>query len=371
MSVHHDALVVDLHMDTPTASLLDPEFELGAENATGHVDLPRLREGGVDAAFFVAWVEPWWAEESNSAFRRARSVLQETRRQVAATPGMRLARTGREIREARSAGDTAILLAVEGGHAISASLEKLHALAELGTRYMTLTWNHPNRWADACCSPPEHGGLSAFGREVIREMESVGVIPDLSHAADSTFWDVLEVASGPLLVTHSCARALVDHPRNVTDEMARALADHGGVIGVNFYPGFVDAEFARAVKERWTGSESDQEIRAILDPGRTAEDPVERYREYRRLRDEMAGRLGELPPAPLEALVRQILHLVEVAGVDHVALGSDFDGVAALPEGLDDVSRLPVLSGALEHRGLAGEELEKLLGENVLRLLDR
>lgn len=370
MSVHRDAVVVDLHMDTPTASLLDPAFDLASANATGHVDLPRLREGGVDAAFFVAWVEPWWAAEAGRAFQRARTVLEETRRQVQETPGLQLARSAGGVRRAREAGDTAVLLAVEGGHAIEASLERLGELAELDVRYLTLTWNHPNEWADACCSPGEHGGLTPFGREVIREMERLGVIPDLSHAADSTFWDVLEVASEPVLVSHSCARSLVHHPRNVTDEMARALADQGGVIGVNFYPGFVDAGFGRAVKERWADSEPALAIEAILDPDRKTGDPVERYRAYRRLRDEMADRLAELPPAPLESLVRQIEYLVEVAGVDHVALGSDFDGVAALPRGLEDVSRLPVLTGALEDRGFTAGELERLLGGNVLRLLD-
>lgn len=363
-----EPLVVDLHMDTPTASLADPAFDLAEWNETGHVDRPRLRAGGVAGAFFVAWIEPWWMERPGGAFRRVRGVLEETRRRVEATPGLRLARGAREVREAGEAGETAILLAVEGGHAIEGSLERLRELAELGVRYMTLTWNHSTAWADACCSPAKHGGLTPFGRSVIREMEDLRVLPDLSHAADSTFWDVLEMARAPVLVSHSCARALCDHPRNVTDEMARAVGEKGGVIGVNFYPGFLDESFARIMKERWGDSEEGHRIERILDP-ESEGDPEDRERTYRRLRDAMTERLRGVP-CPLESLVRHVEHLVEVAGVDHVALGSDFDGVPALPEGLGDVSRIPVLAEALRGRGFTEDEVQRILGGNVLRILE-
>lgn len=353
------AWVLDLHADTPTRSLERPDFRLAQRNATGHVDLPRLREGGVDGIFFVAWVEPHYMGEGGGAFRRAVTVLERTREAVEGTEGMRLARSLEQLGAAREAGDVAVFLAVEGGHALEGSPQRLESFRSLGVRYLTLTWNHATTWADACCSPPLHGGLTDRGREIVRAMEEVGIVPDLSHAADTTVRDVLEVVRGPVLVSHSCARALVDHPRNLPDDLVREVARAGGVIGVNFFPGFADASFAARIRVP-SGLEAHDE----RDDGSTPDEA-----EFRRQREALDASLGALPRPPFGCVLDHIEHLVEVAGVEHVALGSDFDGVSALPAGLDHVGHLPRIGRGLRDRGMREEDVRKILGGNVMALL--
>jgi membrane dipeptidase len=339
-------LRLDLHMDTPTKGLVHPEFRLDEKNGSGHVDLPRLREGGLDAAFFASWIEPAFDEMDGSAFRRAVDLLQLTRESVDGVEGARIVRTASELREAEEEGDLGIFLAVEGGHAIQASLERLGELARMGIRYMTLTWNHPNAWADACCSPSVHEGLTPFGKSVVREMDRLGVFPDLSHASDDTFWDTLDTSGRPPLVTHSCSRTLVDHPRNVTDEMAREIAGRGGILGINFFPAFVDGEYCAATRA----------LEARLGPDGD--------------RDERTATLRKIPPPSIDRLVDHFHHLADLAGPEYLALGSDFDGVPSLPEPLRDVSDLPLLRERLAGRGFSSEELDGIFGGNFLRMLE-
>lgn len=359
--LHRDALVVDLHADTPTEFFLDPAYDFGARHEDGHIDLPRLREGGVDAEFMIAWVPAELAAEPGASGAHALRLVDAVRDVAARTPGTRLATSAAEIEAARASGDVALLIGVEGGHAIENSLEMLGRFHAAGVRYMTLTWNNANDWADACCSPPRHGGLTEFGREVIREMNRLGMLVDVSHAADATVAHVLEVSEAPILASHSCARALANQPRNLSDEQARAIARRGGVIGVNFFPAFLDdrygAEFDRLAKET--------ERRAQAG----ASEHGDRERARREANAWMRSQLAALEPVPLERLLDHVDHLVRVAGADHVALGSDFDGVVALPAGMRDAADLPRITELMLARGYAEDDIVKILGQNVLRLL--
>jgi membrane dipeptidase len=359
--LHRDALVVDLHADTPSEFFLDPSYDFGVRHEDGHVDLPRMREGGVDAEFMIAWVPAELASQPGAAGAHALRLVEAIRDVAARTPGTRLATSAAEIEAARESGDVALLIGVEGGHALENSLEMLARFHAAGVRYVTLTWNNANDWADACCSPPRHGGLTEFGREVVREMNRLGILVDVSHAADTTVEQVLEVSEAPILASHSCARALARLPRNLTDELARAIARRGGVIGVNFFPGFLDerygARFDALMKEMEQRVDAAYAVHG------------DRDRARREAHAWLRSRLDALEPVPLDRLLDHVDHLVRVAGVDHVALGSDFDGVAALPAGVRDVADMPRITEGLLARGHSEEDVAKILGLNVLRLL--
>lgn len=359
--LHASALVVDLHADTPSRYLLHPRYDLARRHRQGHLDLPRLRDGGVDAQFFIAFVSDEYATPE-AAFRRAVRQIEAIRRVAARTPGLRLATTAAEVEAAAAAGEIAALIGVEGGHAIGTSLEALRTLHALGARYLTLTWNNTNDWADACCSPPRHGGLSAFGRDVVREMNRIGMVVDVSHVAERTFWDVLETSSAPVIASHSNTRALADHPRNLSDAQLRAIAENGGVVGVNFYAAFLDASLAPLcdrIEER---------------AGRLAGRLRRRHHPARARR--LAGHWAErrrsrLPSVPIDAVVDHLRYMADVAGPAHLALGSDFDGIPVTPRGLEDASRLPRLTELMLRRGFTEPEVRGILGENVLRVLRR
>ncbi len=359
--LHRDALVVDLHADTPTEFFLDASYDFGVRHEDGHIDLPRLREGGVAAQFMIAWVPAELAAEPGASGAHALRLVDAVRDIAARTPGARLAASAAEIEAARASGDVALLIGVEGGHALENSLEMLGRFHAAGVRYMTLTWNNANDWADACCSPPRHGGLTEFGREVIREMNRLGMLVDVSHAADTTVAQVLEVSEAPILASHSCARALARLPRNVTDEQARAIARRGGVIGVNFFPAFLDdrygARFASLMKEMESRAHA-----AYAAHG-------DRERARREANAWLRSQLDALEPVSLDRLLDHVDHLVRVAGADHVALGSDFDGILTLPAGIRDASDMPRITEGMLARGHSEDDVVKILGLNVLRLL--
>jgi membrane dipeptidase len=340
-------ITLDLHVDTPTASLFREDFDLDARNPVGHVDFPRMAEGGLDGVFFAAWVEERYRDQPGRAFARVTEILDRTVDVLEGSEGGAQVRSVAELRSTIQSGRKAVFLAVEGGHAIEGSLERLGELAHRGIRYMTLTWNHPNEWADACCSPPVHGGLTTHGRRIVAEMGRLGIFPDLSHAADSTFWDSLDASVLPPLVTHACARSLVGHARNISDDMARELAARGGVVGLAFVPGFIDADVAR----EW------QRLDAVI-PGGSSN------------REEWTRAQRALPPPSLERLVDHFHHFADLAGPEYLALGSDFDGVPSLPAELNDVASLPLLREALQRRGFSEGELDGIFGGNFLRLLE-
>ncbi|MBI4469298.1 MAG: membrane dipeptidase, partial [Acidobacteria bacterium] len=254
------------------------------------------------------------------------------------------------------------LMGIEGGHAIEDSLHALRMFYRLGVRYMTLTHSNTNNWADSSGDEPRHGGLTDFGREVVREMNRLGMLVDISHVSDETFFDVMKISQAPVIASHSSVRTLANHPRNLTDEMLRAMAANGGVVMVNFYSGFIDQAVINAQKAR------ESALKPQLD------ELSARYRDDASKLREARERLLEsrpLPRATLPRLVDHIEHVVKVAGVDHVGLGSDFDGVPTTPDGLEDVSKLPDLTYELVRRGYSDADIRKILGENFLRVLAR
>ncbi len=359
--LHRDSLVVDLHADTPSESFLDPAYDFAERHATGHLDLPRLREAGVDVQFLVAWVPANEAASPGASFRHAETLIDAIHGVAARTPGLRLATAAPEIHAAREAGDLAAVIGVEGGHAIENSLDKLRRLHQRGARYLTLTWNNSNDWADAAGDPPRHGGLTRFGRDVVRELNRLHMLVDVSHAADATLRDVLEVCAAPVVATHSNARARARHHRNLTDEQLRAIADTGGVIGVNAFPAFLDTDYGAAY-DRIDAGAATLEARLRREHG----DADRAAREARAWLDRA---LAALPPVPLSAMADHVEHIARVAGIDHVALGCDFDGIPATPAGLPHIGALPRLTEILLHRGWMDDDVRRLLGANVLRVL--
>ena len=360
LALHRDAVVVDGHSDT-ALRLLDGEIDFGRRLPDGHMDLPRLREGGVDAQFFAAWLAPSYAPDR--AFARADSLLDAVVAMTERVPGIELARTAADVRRIAARGEVAALLAIENGQAIENDLEKLRHFADRGVRYMTLTWMNSNDWADGSGGEILHHGLSDFGREVVREMERLGILIDVSHAADATFWDVLEMATKPVIASHSSTDAIQEHHRNLNDQQLRAIAKNGGVVGVNFYPAYVDPAFAAAADS------ATKAIQPQLDSlsATYADDPARAEAARDSLR---AAAYAGIPPVPLARVVDHIVHAVAVAGVDHVGLGSDFDGISAVPLGLEDASRMPALTWELRKRGFSDADVRKILGENFLRVLE-
>lgn len=355
LRVHYNAIVLDGHIDTPTL-MVDEAYALGNRNRAlaGHVDLPRMFDGGLDAAFFAIYV-PVSLGESAGAVRRARRMIDEVERQVAAlSDSIGMAYSADDVRLLTRSGRKAVLLGLEGGHVLMASADTLQALYDEGIRYVTLTHVNSHSWAESSQSPPRFGGLNDLGRRMVREMNELGMIVDLSHVSDSTFYDALQVSNAPVMLSHSSARALVDNVRNVDDDMLLALAENGGIIMINFFDPVVNSalsdSFMDAVYKRMGGrSGSLNTIWNVI---------------Y-----EMKAEQG-LPGASLEDVVDHIDHAVQIAGIDHVGLGSDFDGVFDLPAGLQDVTRLPWITYELMKRGYSEEDLYKILGGNALRVME-
>jgi len=352
LRLHYDAIVVDGHVDTPTL-MLDRGYDMGARHSsrTAHVDLPRMYEGGLDATFFALYVAPGYGE-SEQALRRASNMIQEVQRQLEARPdSVALVLSADELVRVTREGRKAILLGLEGGHAIGGSPDALRDLYQRGVRYVTLTHINSNSFADASQSRPRWNGLNEKGRRIVREMNRLGMIVDVSHASDSTFFDALKESTAPILLSHSSVRALSSSVRNASDDMLRALAERNGLIMINFFDALVNPHV--------TDEFMDEVLRRL--PGGSL---VNLWNGVYDLKSERG-----LPGAHLTHVVDHIDHAVRVAGVDHVGLGSDFDGVFDLPAGLDDVTRLPWITYELLKRGYSETEVRKLLGGNLIRLL--
>jgi len=361
LRIHREAIVVDTHSDV-TSRMLDEGFDIGRRASDGHMDIPRMKEGGIDAQFFAIYVAARYAREGGSA-RRALDMIDVVYRALEQYPNdLELALSAEDIRRIARAGKIAVLMGIEGGHAIEDSLGALRMFYRLGVRYMTLTHTNTNNWADSSGDQPRHNGLTEFGRQVVREMNRLGMLVDISHVSDKTFFDVLETTRAPVIASHSSARALTNIPRNMSDEMLRALARNGGVVMVNFGSSFVDQSYTEAVAQRR------ERLRPQLEAlrARYANDPVRLRQETERL-----FREHPVPRPPLSRLIDHIDHIVKVAGIDHVGLGSDFDGVESLPEGLDDCSKLPLITYELLKRGYSESDIKKILGENFLRVFAR
>jgi membrane dipeptidase len=351
------SITVDTHADTPS-EFLDKPFDLGILNTRGHFDYPRMKAGGLDAEFFAAYVPREYADKGAAAYTLK---IMETIHEMADNypTWVRFAGSTSDIRSIVAGGHRAILIGIEGGHAIEDSIEVLRAFYRLGARYMTLTHTNTNNWADSSGDAPKHNGLTPFGKQVVLEMNRLGMLVDISHVADKTFFDAIETSKAPIIASHSSARALAHHPRNMTDEMLIALAKNGGVAMVNFYPVFLSDEAWEASKAR------DERLKDAI-AAIKAKDPAEGelYKaEVKKLMD-----ANPLPKVPYTVIVDHIDHMVKVAGIDHVGIGSDFDGIPATPEGMEDVSKLPAIRAELERRGYSQADIRKIMGENFMRV---
>jgi membrane dipeptidase len=353
LRIHYNALVVDGHIDTPM-QMMDRSYDFTRRHRAhqAHVDVHRMYEGGLDAAFFAAYVPAAYGE-GERAINYTRRVLDEIERQVASSDSVELAYDVADIRRIAGAGRKAILLAIEGGHGLGGSKEVLAEMYERGVRYVTLTHVNTNSWADASQSLPRWGGLNELGREMVREMNRLGMLVDLSHVSDETFYDAIEVSRAPVILSHSSARAITDVVRNVDDDMLRALAANGGVIMINFHAPVVN---------RHLNSEVMNEVyRRIQERGLS-------LRQLWAVVAEVQQEKG-VPHSRWEYIIDHIDHAVQVAGVDHVGIGSDFDG-AWMPQGMEDVTRLPWITYGLLKRGYSEEDLYRILGGNVLRVME-
>ena len=350
-----EAIGIDSHIDTVQRVLVMGE-DLGKRWDAGHVDIPRLQEGGTHAPFFALWVPVYFP--GAEAVRRTLD-LRDAMQSVLDThkDQMELATTAADIRRIVKAGKISVFLTVEGGHTIDDDLRVLRMYYQLGVRSMTLTHSRNNNWADSATDKPVHNGLTDFGREVVREMNRLGMLVDVSHVADKTFYDTLSVTSKPVIVSHSSMRAISPVPRNVTDEMLWALAKNGGVIGISFGEGFINPKDAEALE-----SAIKTETTGPALTGRALDDyAAEDVRNLFGTRVKVAATVADV--------VDHIDHAVRIAGIDHVGIGSDFDGVSGPPNGLDDVSKMPALIEVLLQRGYAEREVKKILGENYLRVI--
>lgn len=367
-AIHDSAIVIDTHADTPQR-FLDENFDIGTVTpvSEGHIDLEKIRQGNLGAEFFSIWVEPKFKGEYA---RRALQLIDSVYEQVRRHPDdMVMAYSADDIVRARSGQHKrlATLMGLEGGHAIENDIRVLRDFYRLGVRYMTLTWANTNEWADSSgdLNKPEvqhHNGLTDFGKQVVLEMNRLGMIVDISHVSDKTFWDTIAVSKAPVIASHSDARALSNHARNMTDEMLQAVAKNGGVVMVNFYAGFVDDNYRQAYEAQ--AKERDAAVEAFRQRLR-AEGKQDDYAAYEKIQKEWAARI---PRPPFKSLIDQIDHMVKLAGIDHVGLGSDFDGVDALPEGIDSVADVPKITQALLDRGYKPGDVKKILGENLLRV---
>jgi membrane dipeptidase len=360
--LHFSSFVFDTHADTPQRLLFD-RFDLANRDAEGCVDIPRLREGGVGAVFFALWVPV--EITGRAAKRRAWDLLDATIKQIEIHGGdLTLCTSSQEVRAARAENKIAVLLGIEGGHAIDNDLAVLREFLGRGVRYMTLTHNAATEWADSSNDAPRHNGLTDFGKQVILEMNRLGMLVDVSHVSDSTFYDVLKTSRAPVIASHSCCRALCDAPRNLDDAMIKALAAAGGVIHITFHDGFLSQEYANA--NRALASEIASREEAVSK--KFGENEARNLMELQRLSDESI-RAGKLPQVSWEKIVDHIDHAVGVAGVDHVGVGSDFDG-AFMPAGMEDASKFPLLTEGLLQRGYAEAYIRNILGENTLRVMN-
>src|SRR5712672_4055879 len=359
--LHFASISVDTH-DDKTQRFLDGDFDLGARSATGSIDIPRMKEGGLGAIFFSIWIPS--KITGPAAVKHAIDQIDAVREQVRRHPQeIVLVTTAAEVREARKQGKIAALMGVEGGHMIASDLGVLRSYAALGVRYMTLTHSGNDEWADSSTDTAMHNGLTDFGKDVVAEMNRLGVMVDISHVSDKTFYDALGVSKAPLIASPSSCRAICDAPRNMTDQMIKDLAAKGGVIQINYHVGFLSQEFRDAER---TDPEINKAISAEVERRCGPKEGCQLI-EGDKITREYVER-GKLPRVDWTKIIEHIDHAVKVGGVEHVGLGSDFDG-ANMPYGMEDATKLPQITEALLRKGYSEEDVRKILGENTLRVM--
>ncbi|MGD0337804.1 MAG: dipeptidase [Bacteroidota bacterium] len=359
-AIHEKAVVVDTHCDVPDRMLEEKKFDIGKRNSNGHVDLVRMKEGGLDAEFFSVYVSNALDEKNPS--REALKRIDTIRSVIKRYPSLaEIATSTSDILRLKREGKRAILMGMENGSPVEGSLERLRKYYALGIRYVTLTHMHNNPICDSSTDTTERWhGLSPFGRTMIQEMNRLGIMIDISHVSDKAAFQAIALSTKPVIASHSCARALCDVPRNMSDSLLRAVKKNGGVVMVNFYPSYLDMAY-------------NKKITAIYD---TIRPQMEAAKEkYKNNRDSLELKLDELhaklkiEPPQVAVLIDHIDHMVKIMGVDHVGLGSDFDGIPSTPAGLEDVGKLPIITYELLRRGYPDSDIRKILGENILRVM--
>jgi membrane dipeptidase len=367
-SIHDSTIVVDTHADTPQR-FLDENFDIGNTDPkdVGHISLDKARAGNLGAEFFSIWVDPTTNQGHFS--KHTLDLIDSVYEQAARHPDrMMMAYSVADIERAHKQKRLAALMGIEGGHSIENDIHLLRDFYRLGVRYMTLSWSNTNEWADSSgdINDPKvehHNGLTDFGKQVVLEMNRLGMMVDISHVSDKAFWDTIGTTKAPVIASHSSARALSNHPRNMTDDMLRAMAKNNGVVMVNFYSAFVDENYRQAAEAQKKDREA--AVEDYVAKRKAAGQPVT-YLDRDRIEREWAAKI---PRPPFKSLIDQFDHIAKVAGVDHVGLGSDFDGVSgATPEGIDSAADLPKITQALLDRGYSAEDIRKILGGNLLRV---
>lgn len=366
-----DAIVIDGHADTPQR-FVDERWEFDGPLGGGHLNLETARRGGLAAEFFAIWVQPdeWRGRYAHRTLQLIDGVYEQLRKHPRE---LALGLCAEDVRRAHAEGKFCVLMGIEGGHSIENSLALLRLYHRLGVRYMTLTWSNTNEWADSSgdlddASVVHHDGLTHFGREVVREMNRLGMMVDVSHVSDKTFRDVMETTHAPVIASHSSARALAGAPRNLTDEQMRAVATSDGIVMVNFYPSFVDD----AWREMWNATSAEREAltQAAAAEYRKRGEPVPYSVALKVDREYFAARAATMKRPTTERVVDHIDYVAKVAGIDHVGIGTDFDGFGILPEGIESAADLPKVYEALMQRGYTAVQMRKILGENLLRVMD-
>ena len=355
--LHRQSLVIDTHMDTLQRVLIQGA-DLGVRSNNGQSDLPRLKAGGVDAQFFAVWPDPMYAP--HHAARRTLQLIDAMYGVLNKYPDrIELARNAADLERIVASGKLAALMGIEGGHAIQNDLALLRMFHRLGVSYMTLTHSNTNDWADSSTDKARWGGLNDFGRQVVREMNRLGMLVDVSHVSEETVMDVLEVSTKPVIASHSSCLALCNHPRNLSDKALRAIAQKGGVVGINFFSGFVDQKYLDAMNAM-----QNDILAAINEKKQIAPEDLDRVAAERlKLLDDPG-----IPRPPFARLLDHIDHAVKMAGIDHVGIGSDLDMIPT-PEGMNDVSDMPKITKGLLERGYREADIRKILGGNFLRVL--
>lgn len=353
--IAQEAIGIDSHIDTAQRVLIG-HVDITKRGTSGHVDIPRLHEGGMHAPFFALWVPVYY--QGAEAVRRTLELRDAMQSVFDAHPDqIELATNAAAIERIVKAHKIAAFLTLEGGHQIDDDLAVLRMYYRMGIRAMTLTHFRNNNWADSSTDKPAHNGLTDFGKDVVREMNRLGMIVDVSHVSDKTFYDALAVTTKPVILSHSSCRAISDIPRNVTDDMLRAIAKNGGVIGINFGEGFINEKDAEALRAS---------ITQLSQMPNLIGKPLDDY-AAKDFDSEFASRLKVV--ATVDDVAAQVDHAVKIAGIDHVGIGSDFDGIQGPPNGLDDVSKMPALVAALLKRGYSEADIKKILGGNHLRVI--
>ncbi|HMF55645.1 MAG TPA: dipeptidase [Pyrinomonadaceae bacterium] len=366
LSIHRRAISIDMHADT-TQRMYVEGLDINERLPDGHLDAVRMREGGLDAQFFSIWVNPEiYGDGGQVAVRSADDQIRSVHELVKKHPDTwELASSAADIRRIVSGGKLAALMGLEGGYALDERLENVEKYYKLGVRYLSVTWSVSTKWAGSSGdSVGQSRGLNDFGRQVISEMNRLGVMVDVSHVSDRTFWDIVNTSTKPIIATHSNCRAIANVPRNLTDEMIQAIAKSGGVVCVVFFPEFLEPGWSQKRQQ------VDAQIVPLLRKASDAEAGDAAHKKVARDRVRIAEYARRLPPVTVSRIADHIDHIVKLVGIDHVGVGSDFDGIQAVPSDLSSVAQLPNLTVELLRRGYSEEDIDKILGGNILRVME-